>query len=125
MSRPQDPNDPQSLSLKRKTPDADDRGGRPDFGNVRSSVTSTEEPAKARADFSGVQSTVTSTEDMVGDSSYTVRQGDTLSHIAQAHYGKASQWRRIFDANRDQLDDPDRIQPGQVLKIPADRKSTR
>ena len=51
--------------------------------------------------------------------SYTVQKGDTLSHIAKAHYGRASKWKAIFDANRDQLDDPDRIQPGQVLQIPA------
>ena len=49
---------------------------------------------------------------------YTVQKGDTLSHIAKQFYGKASQWNAIFDANRDQLDDPDRIQPGQVLRIP-------
>jgi nucleoid-associated protein YgaU len=47
-----------------------------------------------------------------------VERGDTLSHIAQRFYGKASGWHEIFEANRDQLDDPDRIQPGQVLKIP-------
>ena len=119
MSRPQDPNDPGSLSLKPGASGGKDSGDRPDFGNVRSSVRSTEAPAAPRADFGNVQSSVTSTEEIVGDSEYTVRKGDTLSHIAQAHYGKASQWRRIFDANRDQLDDPDRIQPGQVLKIPA------
>jgi nucleoid-associated protein YgaU len=51
--------------------------------------------------------------------SYTVEKGDTLSHIAKAHYGRASKWRAIFEANRDILDDPDRIQPGQVLTIPA------
>lgn len=50
--------------------------------------------------------------------SYTVQKGDTLSHIAQKHYGKASKWHAIFDANRDQIDDPDKIFPGQVLKLP-------
>jgi nucleoid-associated protein YgaU len=48
-----------------------------------------------------------------------VAKGDTLSHIAQAHYGQASKWHAIFEANRDQLDDPDKIFPGQVLKLPA------
>ena len=51
---------------------------------------------------------------------YTVAKGDTLSHIAKQFYGKASKWNAIFEANRDQLDDPDKIQPGQVLKIPPD-----
>lgn len=49
---------------------------------------------------------------------YTVRPGDTLSEIAKEHYGDASAYRRIFDANRDQLSNPDLIQPGQTLKIP-------
>jgi nucleoid-associated protein YgaU len=47
-----------------------------------------------------------------------VAKGDNLSRIAQHFYGRQD-WKRIFDANRDQLSDPDRIQPGQVLKIPA------
>jgi nucleoid-associated protein YgaU len=50
---------------------------------------------------------------------YTVKPGDTLSKIAKEHYGDANSYRRIFDANRDQLNNPDLIQPGQVLKIPV------
>ena len=50
---------------------------------------------------------------------YSVVSGDTLSKIAKQFYGKSSQWNAIFEANRDQLDDPDKIQPGQVLRIPA------
>ena len=49
---------------------------------------------------------------------YTVKAGDTLSGIAKAHLGNASAYMDIFNANRDQLSDPDKIQPGQVLKIP-------
>jgi len=49
---------------------------------------------------------------------YTVQAGDTLSSIARQVYGKASLWHIIFDANRDILDDPGRIKPGQVLRIP-------
>lgn len=96
---------------------------KPDFSNVKSAVQSTEQ---TKADFSNVQSTVTSTEQLDGggggggiEQSYTVVKGDTLSHIAKHFYGKASRWHGIFDANRDQLDDPDKIFPGQVLKIPA------
>lgn len=47
---------------------------------------------------------------------YTVKSGDSLSKIASNFDGVS--WREIFEANRDQLDDPDVIQPGQVLKIP-------
>ncbi len=49
---------------------------------------------------------------------YTVVAGDTLGSIAQRFYGDPSQWRRIFEANRDQISNPDRIFPGQVLRIP-------
>jgi nucleoid-associated protein YgaU len=49
---------------------------------------------------------------------YTVKAGDSLSKIAQQFYGKASEYPRIFEANRDQLSDPDKIRPGQELVIP-------
>jgi nucleoid-associated protein YgaU len=50
---------------------------------------------------------------------YTVKAGDTLSKIAKDMLGNANAYPEIFDANRDQLSDPDKIKPGQVLKIPA------
>ena len=53
-----------------------------------------------------------------GASTYTVRAGDTLSGIAKNLLGDASKYPKIFDANRDVLSDPDKIKPGQVLKIP-------
>jgi LysM repeat protein len=53
-------------------------------------------------------------------STYTVQPGDTLSSIAKQIYGRASLWRIIFDANRDILDEPGRIKPGQVLVIPTE-----
>lgn len=49
----------------------------------------------------------------------TVQSGDTLSSIARQVYGQARLWPIIFDANRDILDDPGRIKPGQVLRIPS------
>lgn len=52
---------------------------------------------------------------------YTVKPGDTLSGIAKEHLGNANSYMEIFEANRDQLSDPDKIKPGQVLKIPAGR----
>jgi nucleoid-associated protein YgaU len=55
------------------------------------------------------------------EKTYTVQAGDTLSKIAKQHLGNASAYMAIFEANRDQLTDPDKIQPGQVLKIPAAR----
>ena|SRR5687768_13203049 len=50
---------------------------------------------------------------------YTVRAGDTLSKIAKQQLGDGNDYMKIFEANRDQLTDPDKIKPGQVLKIPA------
>ena len=51
---------------------------------------------------------------------YVVQKGDSLSTIAAKPeiYGHGSRWRRIFDANRDQLKSPDRVQAGMTLKIP-------
>jgi len=88
-----------------------------DFSDVQGTVQSTAPDAPPKADFSDVQSQVGSTADKV--TSYTVVAGDNLSKIAKRFYGKANAWKQIFDANRDQLSDPDRIQIGQVLKIPA------
>jgi nucleoid-associated protein YgaU len=91
---------------------------KPDFSDVQGGVKSTAAmPPAARADFSDVQSHVSSTADE--GTIYTVAAGDNLSKIAKHFYGDANAWKRIFDANRDQLTDPDRIRPGQMLKIPA------
>ena len=49
---------------------------------------------------------------------YTVQKGDTLSKIAKAHYGDANQWRKIYEANKERIKNPDLIQPGWVLTIP-------
>ena len=49
---------------------------------------------------------------------YTVKAGDTLSQIAKDKLGSASAYMEIFNANKDVLSDPDKIKPGQVLKIP-------
>src|SRR5262245_17182751 len=49
---------------------------------------------------------------------YTVKSGDTLSQIAKEQLGNASAYMKIFDLNKDQLTDPDKIKPGQVLRLP-------
>ena len=53
-----------------------------------------------------------------GAKTYTVKAGDTLSKIAKEHLGNAGSYMKIFDLNKDQLSDPDKIKPGQVLKLP-------
>lgn len=83
---------------------------------------------KPKADFSNVRSGSSASAPEVGQQppvkaepaarTYTVRKGDTLSAIAKREYGDAGSWRRIFEANRDQIDNPDLIHPGQELKIP-------
>lgn len=49
---------------------------------------------------------------------YTVVKGDNLTRIAKAHYGDGTKYPAIFEANRPMLSDPDKIYPGQVLRIP-------
>jgi nucleoid-associated protein YgaU len=80
-------------------------------------------PGDEKPDFSDVQSGGSSTAPRPADAppletTYTVVSGDSLSKIAKHHYGDANQWRRIWEANRDQIKNPDLIHPGQVLKIP-------
>ena len=61
------------------------------------------------------------TDERVGTSSggsYTVQSGDSLSKIGEK-FGVS--WQKIFDANRDKLDDPDTIHPGQELTIPSEQ----
>jgi nucleoid-associated protein YgaU len=54
----------------------------------------------------------------VAAKTYTVKAGDTLSKIAKEHLGNANAYMKIFELNKDQLSDPDKIKPGQVLKLP-------
>ncbi len=52
-------------------------------------------------------------------STYTVQQGDTLSSIAQQAYGDANEWQKIYDANAQTIgNDPNLLQPGEILHIP-------
>jgi LysM repeat protein len=55
-----------------------------------------------------------------GGQTYEVKGGDNLSKISKQFYGDANEYMRIFYANRDKLKDPDKIQVGQQLVIPAD-----
>jgi len=77
-------------------------------------IKATQAPAAATAPAAPQASPSASTS-----RTYTVHAGDTLSAIAQRELGDAKKYMKIFEANRDQLQDPDKIKPGQVLKIPA------
>ena len=87
-----------------------------DFSGVKTSIDTTAEKVE-KADFSGVSTSIDTTAEVVGGS-YTVQKGDSLSKIAKQHLGDANAWKKIFEANRDVLDDPDKIFPGQTLKLP-------
>lgn len=80
-------------------------------------------PDERRPDFSDVKSGSSSTNaqprELDREVTYTVQQGDSLSKIAKERYGDGTKWKAIFEANRDQITNPDLIHPGQVLKIPS------
>lgn len=79
--------------------------------------------AEAAADPEPVPSSVEdapepSPEEAPTASFHTVVSGDTLSGIAKTYYGSAGKYMKIFEANRPMLEDPNKIYPGQVLRIP-------
>ena len=89
----------------------DDDSKKADFSNVQSGASSTA-PAPRPA--------VTTDAPVAAPAArtYTVKAGDSLSKIAAREYGDAGQWKKIHEANRDLIPNPDLIHPGQVLKLP-------
>ena len=84
---------------------------------------------KKKADFSGVAAGGSTTAPKPVEAApppvtsdvertYTVVAGDTLSKIAKREYGDAAKWKRIYEANKDTIKNPDLIYPGQTFKIP-------
>jgi len=86
-----------------------DEKPKPNFSNVKSGGSSTAPAAPPPAGDAPAAAP---------PRTYTVVAGDNLSKIAKRFYGDANQWKRIFEANRDILKNPDLIHPGQTLKIP-------
>lgn len=91
-----------------------------DFSNVSSGTSSTArqvpKPAPTTAPVPGPAGPTGAPQ--AASKTYEIQKGDTLSAIAQRHYGNASSWRKIYDANRSVIDDPDKIYPGQKITIP-------
>ena len=69
-------------------------------------------------DFTDVSGGSSSTADAKAGRTYTIAKGDTLGKIAKKFYGEARQWRKLAEANKDTIKNPDLIYPGQVIKIP-------
>lgn len=71
-------------------------------------------------DFSDVVSNASSTAKEVEPAfkTYEIKSGDSLSKIAKREFGNANEWRRILEANQDTISNPDKIFPGQIIKIP-------
>jgi nucleoid-associated protein YgaU len=63
--------------------------------------------------------------DQLGNPQYRVGENDTLSAIAQRHLGRASRWIQIYELNRKQIPDPNQLQIGTVLSLPADASNVR
>ena len=75
---------------------------KPDFSNVKSGASSTAPPPAKAAE----------------PRTYTVVAGDNLSKIAKKFYGDANKWKKLFEANKDTIKNPDLIKIGQVLRVP-------
>ena len=75
----------------------------------------------AMPDFSGVKggASTSAKSAAVVYETYTVKAGDTLSKIAKEKYGKAALWKTIHEANKERIKNPDLIQAGWKIKIPA------
>jgi nucleoid-associated protein YgaU len=89
----------------------------PDFSNVTGGVASTEASLGTGIAGGGLAS---AGGGEAASQFYTVQKGDTLSKIAREFYGEASKYPQIFEANKPMLKDPDKIYPGQMLRIPPE-----
>ncbi len=89
-----------------------------DFSNVVGSSRSVADTSAPGASGSMAHSSSGSDGGAWSSKTYTVEAGDSLSAIAKKFYGDANQYQRIFEANQPMLKDPDKIYPGQVLRIP-------
>jgi len=81
-------------------------------------VVEADTPPLAPAQAETSEEAVTKGPANAGGRTYTVKSGDTLWAISEEMYGSGAKYKKIFEANTDQLENPDKIRPGQVLVIP-------
>ena len=100
-----------------------------DDGTVSTETSGTNDPADAAAGEPVTEEPVTEeanseetepTPEIRTGSAVIIRRGDSLWRVARRNYGRGIRYTTIFEANRDQIRDPDLIYPGQVFKVPAD-----
>ncbi len=87
----------------------------PSYSDLTCDITVSQQQQQTRPQTMGAGASVSGGQ---SERRYTVRPGDSLSNISQEFYGSPSEYLRIFEANRNILSDPNRIQPGQELVIP-------
>jgi nucleoid-associated protein YgaU len=109
-----DPRRRVQVSIFDKLRKHDEEKPKADFSNVQSgSSTTAAEPARPAPEPPPASGTAGQSD------TYVVAAGDSLSKIAKRYYGDANKWNRIYEANRDQIQNPDLIHPGQRLTIPG------
>ena len=77
-----------------------------------------QEPTEAQKKYKKEKGTITLIKEEKAQKTYVVEKGDTLQTISDKVYGTTRKWKKIYEANRDVLESPDMIKPGQKLVIP-------
>jgi len=90
----------------------------PSYSDLTADITVNQSAASQQSQQQQAPKTMGAGAGSTGHRTYTVKSGDSLSKISKEVYGNAGDYMKIFEANRDKLSDPDKIQPGQELVIP-------
>ena len=110
------------LGLEADNLDVDVEGDKVKVSGEASSQEAKEKLLLALGNVAGiaeVDEDITAKDGAPASTFYTVVKGDTLWKIAEANYGDGSKYTAIFEANKPMLSDPDKIYPGQMLRVPA------
>src|SRR3954468_839011 len=90
----------------------------PSYSDLTADITVNQSAASQQSQQQQAPKTMGAGAGSTGHRTYTVKSGDSLSKISKEVYGNAGDYMKIFEANRDKLSDPNKIQPGQELVIP-------